>query len=398
MYSFSSKLWYDKRWISAKTGEASIYLQVTLNGRHKEFPLKLRWPVDKIDMDKGSLLPRRKGDPDRDDYNLMIMLEQAKHSDIIKTYRLKKKPLSLETFTLELKTFNAKENFVTYMTEKAMYRYKTKDIAKRTYLNHMAVIAQMKLFKTDWPFEELTLNWVKKFKQHLIVSKYEPGGIWTSIKTVKAYLKLAFYEPMISIDDTILEFPNPEPSWKTVYLTKPEVLKLMALPSERELTYNETRVLNAFLFQCFTGLRISDVYRANSEWRLTDGFLDFIPKKNEKNKKWVHVPIMPICNSFIKNALGTYFDLPNEAEYNEILKRLASFAGIKKKLSSHVGRHTYGHLFITSIGNLKALKENMGHSKLSTTDRYAHLDDEYRTQTILKMQEDFESAIIRKLK
>jgi hypothetical protein len=51
MYSFSSKLWYDKRWVS-KTGDASIYLQVNLNGRHKEFPLKMRWPVDKIDLDR----------------------------------------------------------------------------------------------------------------------------------------------------------------------------------------------------------------------------------------------------------------------------------------------------------------------------------------------------------
>ena len=56
MNSFSCKLWFDKRWVT-KSGIASLYLQVTINGKHKEFPLKLKWPAKSVDLAKSLLKP-----------------------------------------------------------------------------------------------------------------------------------------------------------------------------------------------------------------------------------------------------------------------------------------------------------------------------------------------------
>jgi len=84
-----------------------------------------------------------------------------------------------------------------------------------------------------------------------------------------------------------------------------------------------------------------------------------------------------MAKNFVQNMLGIYFDLPSEQEYNRTLKDIARVAEINKKLSSHVGRHTFGYLYMTTIGNLKGLQEILGHSKIETTERYAHLDDEY---------------------
>ncbi|MHB8209059.1 site-specific integrase [Mucilaginibacter sp.] len=388
MYSFSTKLWYDKRWVS-QSGEASLYLQVTLNGKHKEFPLKLKWPVDKIDMASGALLPRRKKDAEVNDFNLLIMNEQSKQTEIVVSYRFKTKPIDLVIFAREMRVFSDKQSFVAYMDRQSKYRYATKEICKRTYQNAQSALQQMILFDMAWPFEMLTLNWMKKFRQFLINEKFEPGGAWAIIKNVKTYLKLASHEPLLFVDENVLEFKNPEPEWKTTFLSRKEVITLMELPVKKNLTNNQVRVLNAFLFQCFTGLRISDIYRVNAKWRLTDGFLDFIPKKNEKNRKWIHIPIMPMANKFIKNVVGNYFDLPNSVEYNIVLKQLANMAEINKNLTSHVGRHTFGHLHITKVGNLKALQENLGHANIKTTARYAHLDDDYMTGAVARIEEDF---------
>jgi integrase/recombinase XerD len=46
MYNFSSKLWINKSSVSA-AGETTIYLQVVIDGKHKEFNLKLRWLIEK---------------------------------------------------------------------------------------------------------------------------------------------------------------------------------------------------------------------------------------------------------------------------------------------------------------------------------------------------------------
>ena len=80
MFSFSSKLWYEPRRVNVTTGETSLNLQVVIDGKHKEFPLKLKWPEKFIDLKNGRLSPRMKADPDCADYNLIIESERAKHT------------------------------------------------------------------------------------------------------------------------------------------------------------------------------------------------------------------------------------------------------------------------------------------------------------------------------
>jgi site-specific recombinase XerD len=198
------------------------------------------------------------------------------------------------------------------------------------------------------------------------------------------------------VNEDVANFPNPEPKWKTNYCNRAEVNALITLYKKDELKIHQIEVLKAFLFTCFTSLRISDVLRVNGKWRLTEGFLDFIPKKNEKKKKWVHVPIMPMAYSFVRNTTGKFFKLPSEQEYNLILKDIAVAAGVNKPLTSHYGRHTFGHLYMVTVGNLKGLQEILGHSKIETTMRYAHIDDEYLTDSVQKMQDEFPQLVSTK--
>jgi integrase/recombinase XerD len=402
MDAFSSKLWYNNRSI-LKSGLVSLYLQVVINGKHKEFPLKLQWPPGKINLVKNVLLPRHENDPDVSDYNLMIMMEQAKHTEIFKDYRIRKVPLDVTLFAQVVSVHDQKESFVAYMKRTILMRSNSKDIAHRTVQNHNATVVHMMEFNGIWPFERINAAWMKKFKNNLanklikkgkVFGKPEPGQIWTTVKTVKAYLQIALLDPLIEVDKAAANFPNPQPDWKTKYLSKNELKRLLALLNYRDLTVNQKKVLEAFLFQCFTSLRISDVYRANSKWGVTDNFLDFIPKKNSKNGRWIHVPIMPLAYTLIKNTAGQYFDLPNQGEYNEILKKLAEFADIKKVLTSHVGRHTFGYLYMTTVGNLKGLQEIMGHKDIKTTMRYAHLDDEYKTESVKMIQDKFTNSLM----
>jgi site-specific recombinase XerD len=96
-----------------------------------------------------------------------------------------------------------------------------------------------------------------------------------------------------------------------------------------------------------------------------------------------------MAKQFIDEALNQFFTLPTTQEYNRTLKDLANMADIKKKIHSHVGRHTFGYLFMTTVGDIYALKNIMGHSKIATTERYAHIDEEYELEQTLKIQEGF---------
>lgn len=175
----------------------------------------------------------------------------------------------------------------------------------------------------------------------------------------------------------------------TTYLKRDEIQRLINLQNE-PLKEIERNVLRAFLFQCFTSLRISDVYKANKKWMMSETMIIFTMQKNiDRAPKTIKIPIIPIAKAFINETLSQFFSLPTEQEYNRTLKDLARMADIKKNLHSHVGRHTFGYLFMTAVGDIYALKQIMGHTKITTTERYAHIDDDYEFAQAIKIQEGF---------
>src|SRR5690606_13617017 len=123
---------------------------------------------------------------------------------------------------------------------------------------------------------------------------------------------------------------------------------------------------------------------------LSENFFLYTMVKNRMRKpNTVKILIATIAKEFISTTLNQFFKLPTQQEYNRTLKDIAVLAGIKKRLTSHVGRHTFGYLFMTSVGDIYALKEIMGHSKIETTQKYAYLDEEYKLEQVVKVMQGF---------
>lgn len=389
MFAFSTKLWYETRRVNKTTGETSLYLQVVIDGKHKELPLKLKWPIQFIDLKNGKLLPRFKNDPDCNDYNIIIESQRAKHNEINRVYRIKQEYLNLDKLTAELQIYNQRECFATYLNHERKKRYARREITLRTCQAGHVVLMRILDFDKLCLFKDIDAKWMKRFKAHLNSLGYKPATVWNLVKHVKVYLKLASMEALYYVNEAAIKFPNTCPRAETVYLNKSEIKRIVDLLSTGELTDTETAVTKAFLFTCFTSLRISDLYQANIKWHVESDFLDFIPYKGRKAGEKLRIPLTPIAKSFIENIDGQFFNLPAMPVYNRYLKTIAKKAEIKKKLTAHVGRHTFGYLFMTTIGNLKALQEILGHKVALTTERYAHLDDEYKLNSVKEMQKGF---------
>lgn len=394
MFSFKTSLFYHKHAISKKTGLVALYIRVYISspGQYEEeyYSLSLKWPHDKVDREGSTVLPRFKGDQDAIDYNMIIMQYRSKMNDVAVMYRLAGRFLNAETLQRELLFKDSNKSLYAYFEKRRNELYNKREISLQTFKNYGTTANRIFEYQPDVSFDQINAKWMQGFKNHLHNSGNSHNTVWTRIKDLKAILRIANEEVTIKIDQGAIDFYNNYAETPVTFLNRIELKKMLALLKQGFLKPEDESVLKAFLFSCFTSLRISDIYQANRGWMLSDNFLLFTMQKNKMRKpKTIKIPIAPIAKQFMSDTLNKFFQLPTMQEYNRTLKELAIFAGVQKRLTSHVGRHTFGYLFMTSVGDIYALKEIMGHSKIATTERYAHLDEEYKLELVEKLQQGF---------
>lgn len=400
MFKFSTKIHAYKHRLK-KNGTVSINIQVNIstpgNLDRDYLPLNLEWPLELIDFEKSLLKPRSKNDQDFNDYNLIIMTERSRLNEIAKLYRLSGRHLSTETLKRELFYFDTTKSVIGYFMKRRKELLKLKAISEQTWKNYGSTISALEEFNPKLRWDQINLKFMYEFRAWLKKRKKSNGDlishntIWTRIKDLKAFFSIAKDEIQVYVQQDVIDFPNPYVESESTYLNKNEIIRLIQQMDADVLNPTQFNVLKAFLFCCFSGIRISDLYNSKYSWMYSDNFMKFTMQKNsERRPKTITIPLIPIAKVFIYGTGGSLFELPTTQEYNRSLKDLAGFAKIDKVITSHVARHTFGYLIMKYVGDIYLLKKLLGHSKIATTEKYAHVDDEDNYEKTLQIQGDFE--------
>ena len=141
------------------------------------------------------------------------------------------------------------------------------------------------------------------------------------------------------------------------------------------LTINDSMlatVRDVFVFQCYTGMAYSDAMAFSLDKCQQDGDRLTYSAPRVKTGVWFYIRVLPKALAIAEKYGGR---LPQVADQtcNANLKTIANVTGITKRLTTHVGRHTFATWMLRNGVPIEHLQKMLGHRKITQTQRYAKL-------------------------
>lgn len=273
-----------------------------------------------------------------------------------------------ETFSFDKlkKIMNPEEerhSFIQFMRQ----RIEERPISAGTRTQHRSDLRKLEEFGLIQDFKDLTRKNIILFNDYIRDKGYQQSSVHRIHKNIKTYIHEAMSFELISADPYTGITISHGNTMKRKYLTDSEVQKIIhAHVPDASID----RVRDLFLFCCYTGLAYSDL--AKFDWKNVweeNGkkiIHDFRSKTSTNYNITLLTPAMDILQKYdLKLPIIT------NQQYNMRLKILGYYAGIDKKITSHVARHTFATWALSSGVKLPVVSKMLGHKKISTTEIYA---------------------------
>ena len=128
-------------------------------------------------------------------------------------------------------------------------------------------------------------------------------------------------------------------------------------------------ILGYFLVSCMTGLRISDIQglRRNN---FVDNYISFVSKKTKKDQT---IQMNMKAREILEHEPLLFEKKFVDQHINDELKKIMAVLKIYKKVTFHVGRHTFATSFLRAGGQIEKLQLLLGHSDINQTMIYSHI-------------------------
>ncbi|MCX6164383.1 MAG: site-specific integrase [Ignavibacteriae bacterium] len=222
-------------------------------------------------------------------------------------------------------------------------------------------------------------NFINGFKEHLNnINNQFNKPLHTNTKLVylskfKTLLSKAFKRGLIPKNPFNLIKNYRKIKTSMIYLTLDEINQLDKAKCKSEL------IKNAFLFSCFTTLRVSDL--RNLKWKQIvkeNGVLK-VHIRQQKTDELLYLPIQKQAIKYLGERGNpedfVFKGLINNSYTNQALYSWAYETGIKKKITFHKARHTGATILLNSGVDLYTVSKILGHKTIESTQIYAKVVD-----------------------
>ncbi len=234
---------------------------------------------------------------------------------------------------------------------------------------------------SDIPIKEIEPQFIEDYYAYLLEERKLAGStLLTSITKLKQIMLIAQRKGYVQVNP-FSSFHFKARTRDRGYLTEDELQRFMAVELRR---YKQRQIRDIFVFQTFTGLAYSDVKKLTFDdiKKSFDGELWLIAKR-KKTGTTFSVKLLPVAKELIEQyrlvAKNQFvFPVPSHSDnMNRCLQRIAKLCGITKRITTHLGRHTFATQICLSQGvPIETVSQMLGHTNIHTTQIYAKITNE----------------------
>lgn len=368
-YSYKIVLRSDRK---RADGAMPLILQAFIGGNRVRISMNISLRPEEFDPVR--MMAKIKGDAQRSQrVNALIAKFKSQAEDIIFESMLNGVTLTPSKFEEYFDRKPALGDFILWMRQQIADLDGT--VAPVTIKHYHATAKWLTKYKPVILFADIDYEFVSGFDTFLRKQKLDGNTCVSHHRKLRKFILLAKKKGK-RLQNPYEDFKFREIPKERTYLNAQEVAKLRALYDRKELKPRLQSTLRHFLFQVGTSLRYSDLVAITTD-NIEGSLLIFQPEKTKRVGKVVKVPLSTMAKDMLRDSESTdnkLFPVHAEQVMNRFLKEISDYVGFSKKLTTHVGRHTFGYLFIAAGGQVEVLQKIMGHSDIKTTMIYTHID------------------------
>jgi len=278
-----------------------------------------------------------------------------------------------------------------YISQFESYLSAEKGLAKNTLLAYASDLKIFFVYLEKQTKKLLTLKHsdITEFLWELKLSGHQPRSVYRMMETLRQFYRFLVAEGYTANDPTS-NLISPKIGLKLPdLLSFQEIERILHAASGQKDREIRNRAMLELLYAA--GLRVSELVGLNADQ--IDSKLGFVRVIGKGNKERI-VPIGKTALYYISRYLEVRsknkFMNPGEKglflsklgrkmsriEFWRQLKNYAKKAGIKKVIGPHTVRHSFASHLLAGGADLRFVQEMLGHSSITTTQIYTHVDKE----------------------
>lgn len=171
-------------------------------------------------------------------------------------------------------------------------------------------------------------------------------------------------------------------------ITTDELNRLMKGPSGSEAPDLRDKAILELLFS--TGLRVSELCSLNADLDLTRDSFSVRGKGDKVRVVFLSASAKKAVNDYLKKRTdmgealfvnygrgGKQAERLTPRSVERIIKKYATKAGITRKVTPHVIRHSFATDLLENGADLRSVQALLGHANIATTQVYTHVTDKH---------------------